>query len=97
MSQEPSPDNRLAKASSAGAESDTIKDGEVESILEKVPPHLIRDTLVAIIREGTGPKYDADSGRAAHRAPRTAIVLIASATSSHDRSIKYFSSPGNRR
>src|ERR1051325_11185489 len=62
MSQQPPPqDDKLTKRETAEVDADPVTEGEVESILEKVPAHFIRDTLVAILREGTGPKYDAET------------------------------------
>ena len=63
MSQQPPPDDKLAKTDPAGASS--VKETELEAILDKVPERFVRETLVAILREGTGPKYDPETFRIA--------------------------------
>ena len=59
MSQQPPPDDKDSKALAASKAE--AQEEEVKAFLEQVPQNLIRETLIGIIREGAGSRYDPET------------------------------------
>lgn len=60
MSEAPPSNESLAKPSSAEAV-EAKEEKKLEEFLEQAPPNLIRESLIAVLREGASPKIDPEN------------------------------------
>jgi hypothetical protein len=68
MSQASPSNDTLSKVPSAETKAAEAKDEkQVEALLEQVPPNLIRETLIAVLREGASPRIDPENFKVAAR------------------------------